>query len=161
MKNGSWVDVGGQVNGSSLRSRRSPPLNGGWPLTPPLEGVKCRRSIAFRRKASLGRIRVAILSRGRDSPYLGLVEFVARQLAIAGRESAERQEVSEASRTSGRRGEYPPRIRVGRRSGQRRRETPCPLVAPGSALSPFGLKSRRAYPSLTRLRGTVGAGMGS
>lgn len=36
--------------------------------------------------------------------------------------------VSEASRTSGRRGEYPHRIRVGRRSGLRRRETPSPLL---------------------------------
>jgi len=100
--------------------------------------------------------RVAHFSRRRDSPCLGLVVAHSRLLAIAGEGDSLTTKVSEASRTSGRRGQYPPRIRVGRRSGQRRRETPCPLVAPCWRCvfrsRAVRSKSRSAYPARETLR---------
>jgi len=97
--------------------------------TPSRETGAGARSHSEGRHFSAGS-RVAHFSRRRDSPCLGLVVAHSRLLVIAGEGVSLTTKVSEASRTSGRRGQYPPRIRVGRRSGQRRRETPCPLVAP-------------------------------
>jgi len=80
MKNDRRVDVGGQVNGSSRRSRRSHPLNGGRPLTSPFGELSAgARSHSEGRHLWIGPS-VALLSRERDSACLGLDELVPGRL---------------------------------------------------------------------------------
>ena len=143
------VDVagtGGKVSESQQPSRRFGLLRKGESNLANSHEIGAGARGRIRRKASLVGTYLPSLSREAAVPNLmtrphcsketprkgvtvGLVQLNrCRQPETAKHRRFGTTGVSEASRTSGRRGEYPHRIRVGRRSGLRRRETPSPLL---------------------------------